>query len=919
VPSPHQSKGAVPERFELIGAPGANHLSPLGMFRLPSNGTVFVRLSDFEQRIKDLERERDEWKARYRREKKLRKKAQGAKRHWKHNHAQQVRRVRQIARELARTQDWLTTLRHTTVARLCQERDQANTRAELAEAALARRDEQVRKALEKLFELRDWCRRASEVRDDDDPGTRAEAYKIVAGTSFWDQADALRDLLTQPSSTPPRQDREDGRYSRSDMQEAVDVIDSVFKYLEESGLAETSIKLWEATKPLAQVRVRLAEALLPQPQADPEVPRCERSEVLESALRTIRGPEDRGPWMEFYREAGGGYSGLQAIAEAALSQPEAVPGCRGCEVEIGQKHRPDCTVKPRLILVRDLDCQPTPELPGEEITAEDCDEAARALFQYATKSGRSHERSVELLAVAQKFVAAAVHLTQPVSESPGNSGEGVVGLSDGGDLVYGTVKDLRELAEDDRFLTSLQAHLEGGGSGPDRTPPAGSDVAELERTLDTFFRFAAESGALTQSVPGNSGGEEEGEIKRLREVDLAVLAVKVGRIAAPVFEARGWEYRRGNEAGEVPGEPELAAKVLRLLTEAKENQSSTISSGRFEVSVYVQDGEEIAEAWLLAADSQEAAASPQPSSPQAEHLVPVVRAEPGPGGDRCWVELECGHSVAVPPTFNAADELELPTALPCSRCLTSTDRQLSELLEAVKPFTVDGGVGCGTEEVDALVEAYERIIGERGSSSPQAEVQDCETCGGCGDAPGAFADDTSGGTILCPDCNGTGKQPPAEPDCDDLCTCGHERFHHDDGREMGSGSTCKGWRNGRPCTCQQFEMVDDEEVVEQPPAKPQGDAAEELAKQLAFGDWDEAAPEVKEQWLRLTRRYVAGITPLILSGVRERLAHPAAAAAYIAALEKLGLVVHHSTRATMVGLAAAADAAFPSTDSEGRS
>ena len=39
---------------------------------------------------------------------------------------------------------------------------------------------------------------------------------------------------------------------------------------------------------------------------------------LRSALDTIRGPEDRGPWIDIYRKAGGGYQGLQAIARAAL-------------------------------------------------------------------------------------------------------------------------------------------------------------------------------------------------------------------------------------------------------------------------------------------------------------------------------------------------------------------------------------------------------------------------------------------------------------------------------------------------------------------------------------------------------------------------------------------------------------------------
>jgi hypothetical protein len=42
------------------------------------------------------------------------------------------------------------------------------------------------------------------------------------------------------------------------------------------------------------------------------------NERLQEALRVIRGPEDRGPWIEIYRAAGGGYEGLQAIAEAAL-------------------------------------------------------------------------------------------------------------------------------------------------------------------------------------------------------------------------------------------------------------------------------------------------------------------------------------------------------------------------------------------------------------------------------------------------------------------------------------------------------------------------------------------------------------------------------------------------------------------------
>ena len=47
-----------------------------------------------------VERERDEWRARYQREKKQRKKAQARAGHWRHSHAQQVRRVHQLADEL---------------------------------------------------------------------------------------------------------------------------------------------------------------------------------------------------------------------------------------------------------------------------------------------------------------------------------------------------------------------------------------------------------------------------------------------------------------------------------------------------------------------------------------------------------------------------------------------------------------------------------------------------------------------------------------------------------------------------------------------------------------------------------------------------------------------------------------------------
>lgn len=49
-------------------------------------------------------------------------------------------------------------------------------------------------------------------------------------------------------------------------------------------------------------------------------------ERLRKALETISGPEDRGPWIDAYRAAGGGYAGLQAIARQALDPGVVVHG-----------------------------------------------------------------------------------------------------------------------------------------------------------------------------------------------------------------------------------------------------------------------------------------------------------------------------------------------------------------------------------------------------------------------------------------------------------------------------------------------------------------------------------------------------------------------------------------------------------------
>lgn len=43
------------------------------------------------------------------------------------------------------------------------------------------------------------------------------------------------------------------------------------------------------------------------------------------ALKAISTSADSGEWVEVYRTAGGGYEGLQAIAEAALERGQKFP------------------------------------------------------------------------------------------------------------------------------------------------------------------------------------------------------------------------------------------------------------------------------------------------------------------------------------------------------------------------------------------------------------------------------------------------------------------------------------------------------------------------------------------------------------------------------------------------------------------
>ena len=68
----------------------------------------------------------------------------------------------------------------------------------------------------------------------------------------------------------------------------------------------TPAENWQICRDIA------AEALAPF------YPLQRRIEFLEEALQAVRGAEPPGLWLDVYKEAGGGYEGLQAIAKLAL-------------------------------------------------------------------------------------------------------------------------------------------------------------------------------------------------------------------------------------------------------------------------------------------------------------------------------------------------------------------------------------------------------------------------------------------------------------------------------------------------------------------------------------------------------------------------------------------------------------------------
>jgi hypothetical protein len=80
----------------------------------------------------------------------------------------------------------------------------------------------------------------------------------------------------------------------------------------------------EADTLRAELRIREESQIPVLPRAAQE--RLEAAEAdrdrLAAALKAICQTTDSGPWIAVYREVGGGYEGLQAIARAALRAGE---------------------------------------------------------------------------------------------------------------------------------------------------------------------------------------------------------------------------------------------------------------------------------------------------------------------------------------------------------------------------------------------------------------------------------------------------------------------------------------------------------------------------------------------------------------------------------------------------------------------
>jgi len=223
---------------------------------------------------------------------------------------------------------------------------------------------------------------------------------------------------------------------------------------------------------------------LTQPEADPEVPRCGEQIVL----------NDQGV-VNFIN---GGYP-----CEGVMNR------VRGAAEDLSD------TGQPVELILRQVDCQPTPELLGEEVVKafkllalhwydgyeDGLTEEDFGAGQFAAEGLYVHDvRGVDGLSKkGEKFVREVLvrlvsNSTQPVSESPGDSVAGAEFSCEG---------------IEDRYVADAKERLEA--EGVCMKPPAG-----WRCTRPAGHDGPCAALPATQPVPGNSGGVEEG-----RSVDLS--------------------------------------------------------------------------------------------------------------------------------------------------------------------------------------------------------------------------------------------------------------------------------------------------------------------------------------------------------------------------------------------------------------
>jgi len=561
------------------------------------------------ERLKEVDRQREEERARYRREKKRRKKAEGAKRRWKRHHGQQVRRVQQLAESLAKAVDdrrsnfkrWQEDLRVLTALqnRVTKVRAEASRRLETAEAELegpgaCEADTYVAKTCRDLLAILDTQPSSNPPQQDPADGLPPELVKALRDPGVTIQADHdtrlangqtlaehLEEWRNAPSNTassisPPQQDREDGDdfcercngsfgeigcehcnpaayvglYKRErDVERAhvVELIRAVDKHRDTLDAAaaggpqplardDVDNALYNTARTiLRELPLVVTQQLSTQPEADPEVPGITGHEIEPVADELVADPEVprcgeelaktihervwgrdaehpvHGDWERMaddYRQRMVKSVRLlgRLFAESLQAKAAVQRQIQDDELERRRPGAPVTTAEHRADAKRIafeeaaqiLDCQPTPELLGEEKSSDEekavdvlrrfmcckageqfVDEKLLRPFGFTLDAGpvvRANRNLIDALEwieaetgeqhvrdAARRAVDAAAS-TQPVSESPGDSGDRLVAvlhaLNDSDVVLDAALKRFEQVTETEDVRRGIEHALD---------------------------------------------------------------------------------------------------------------------------------------------------------------------------------------------------------------------------------------------------------------------------------------------------------------------------------------------------------------------------------------------------------------------------------------------------------------------------